>query len=230
MLLVAAALVLRISLVLAVATEHRAPLTYEHGEIAENLLAGRGFSVRFLGSEGPTSQQAPLYPFLLAAAYWSLGVGSSQAILAMQLVQCLAGAGLVLFVVWLSWTVVPERPTVGWLAGWGAALYPPHVYMVTHIQVVLWSALLLTTLAAFVLSPMLRGDWRKPLSAGILGGLLLLLDPILALALPILAIALFVHHYSALRTPYSALPTLLFHLATLVVIAPWLYRNYTVHG
>ena len=43
--------------------------TYEHGEIAANLLAGRGFSVRFLGAEGPTSQQAPLYPALVAGAY-----------------------------------------------------------------------------------------------------------------------------------------------------------------
>ncbi len=37
--------------------------TYEHGEIAANLLAGRGFSVRYLGADGPTSQQAPAYPF-----------------------------------------------------------------------------------------------------------------------------------------------------------------------
>ena len=32
--------------------------TYEHGEIAANLLAGHGFSVRFLGALGPTSQQS----------------------------------------------------------------------------------------------------------------------------------------------------------------------------
>ena len=27
--------------------------TYEHGEIAANLLAGRGFAIKFLGADGP---------------------------------------------------------------------------------------------------------------------------------------------------------------------------------
>src|SRR5262245_27872587 len=70
---------------------YRGPFTYEHGEIAENLLAGRGFRVMFLGSDGPTSQQAPFYPALLATAYWLFGVRSSGAFLAVQLLQCAAG-------------------------------------------------------------------------------------------------------------------------------------------
>ena len=60
------------------------------------LLAGRGFSVALLGSEGPTSQQAPFYPLLLGAVYACLGSGTSASILAMQLLQCVAGSGLVL--------------------------------------------------------------------------------------------------------------------------------------
>jgi hypothetical protein len=53
---------------IVVLESHRVPRsTFEHGEIAANLLAGRGFSIRFLGAEGPTSQQAPLYPCLVAA-------------------------------------------------------------------------------------------------------------------------------------------------------------------
>jgi hypothetical protein len=186
--LAAIALALRVALVLAVSTEHRAPLTYEHGEIAQNLLAGRGFTVRFLGQDGPTSQQAPLYPLMLAGAFWIFGAGTPEAILAMQLVQCVAGTALVLCVAWLARMVAPQRPLVGWLAGWGAALYPPHVYMPTHIQVVTWSALVLTLITAVVLSTHRRPTARRAVLAGLLGGLLLLLDPILVLAFPFLVL------------------------------------------
>ncbi len=66
--------------------------TYEHGEIARNLVLGRGFSVAWFGVEGPTSTQAPVYPLLLALWYWLLGIESPLALLAMQLMQALLGA------------------------------------------------------------------------------------------------------------------------------------------
>ena len=79
------ALGLRFWVVSALFTDHAGPVGYEHGRIAENLLAGRGFSIEFLGSEGPTSQQAPFYPLLLAAVWWCFGIATPQAILAVQL-------------------------------------------------------------------------------------------------------------------------------------------------
>jgi hypothetical protein len=161
LLLAVLALGLRVGLVLALRTEHRAPVSYEHGRIAENLLAGRGFSIEFLGAEGPTSQQAPFYPLLLAAVYRLLGVETPGAILAVQLLQCMAGTALVLAVVGLGWALMPDRPSVGWVAGIGAAVYPTHLYMVTHLQVALWAALILTTLLAVVMSHRWRATWDK---------------------------------------------------------------------
>jgi hypothetical protein len=93
--------------------------------------------------------------------------------------------------------------------------------MATHIQVVPWATLLLTVLVVVVLSPRGHRTHSKPIVAGVLGGLLLLFDPILVLALPILTL------YSALRTPRFAL---LMTLACLSTIAPWLYRNWLAHG
>ena len=93
------------------------PLTYEHGAIAENLLAGRGFSVWYLGTEGPTSQQAPWVPFVLAGCYAAFGVGSPAALVAYQLLQCLAGVGLVAATVRLTWSLVPDHRGCGWIAG-----------------------------------------------------------------------------------------------------------------
>ena len=238
------ALALRIGLVLAVSRESARPLAFEHGRIAENLLAGRGFSITFLGTEGPTSQQAPFYPLLLAAAYWAFGVAKPAAILAVQLLQCVVGTGLVLAVVWLARSLFAQRPVVGWIAGLGAALYPPHVYMVTHLQVVVWATMLLTLLLAVAVSPRWRATWGGAALIGLLAGTLLLVEPILSLSLPIVALLFWLAENQCSRhTPCAVLDgtrrvpaTLaLGRLASMagvaaLVIAPWIVRNWRVHG
>ena len=70
--------------------------TYEHGEIAANLLAGRGFAIKFLGADGPTSQQAPVYPAMVALAYGIGGVETPQSLLLLELGQSVLGGLLVL--------------------------------------------------------------------------------------------------------------------------------------
>lgn len=223
------AFALRLAAVIVLYRPLDRPQTYEHGEIARNLLDGRGFTVTFLGVEGPTSQQAPWVPYLLATAYRLVGIDSPQALLLVQVLQCFAGAGLVLAVVWLAWSLVPERPAVGWIAGFGAAIYPPHIYMATHIQVVPWAALALTLLLAVVVSQRAKGNWRWGIVAGLLGGWLLLIEPILALALPLAAIALGTPMLG--QQPRRALFAMsVMTVTTLAVIAPWLIRNYRVHG
>ncbi len=232
-LLAGLALGLRLAVVFLLWSQQDRPLAYEHGRIAENLLAGRGFSIEFLGVEGPTSQQAPFYPLLLVPFYAILGPGSPAAILAVQVLQCLAGTLLVLAVVWLAWALVPQRPQWGWLAGLVAAVYPTHLYMVTHLQVALWAALVLTVLLALSVSNWRGDSWRGPGVAGILAGLLLLIEPILGLALPIVAAVWWRNArrsepgcsvYQALKSP------LIVAAVAVVLIAPWMVRNRLVHG
>jgi hypothetical protein len=236
------ALALRLCLILAVSRESTRPLAFEHGRIAENLLAGRGFSITFLGTEGPTSQQAPFYPAVLAAAYWAFGVAKPAAILAVQLLQCVVGTGLVLAVVWLAWSLFAERPLVGWIAGLGAALYPPHVYMVTHLQVVVWATMLLTLLLAVAVSPRWRATWSGAAWIGLLAAALLLVEPILSLSLPIVGLVVLLtlrvrpnrqNLTQSVRstTSLDALGRLaLMAAVAALLIAPWMARNWRVHG
>lgn len=230
-LLAVLAIGLRMALVLALSGEHSRPLAYEHGRIAENLLAGRGFSIEFLGVAGLTSQQAPFYPVLLAAVYGLLGVNTPGAILAVQLLQCVAGTILVLAIVGLAWQLNDDR-RVGWVAGLAAAMYPPHVYMVTHLQVALWAALLLAVLLWVATTRWHSMLWQATV-LGVLSALLLLVEPILALTLPIAAATLAVRWLAADR-PWplaSAIqPVALAAVVAAAVIAPWTIRNRCIHG
>ena len=226
----AAALVVRWALVGMLWTEETGPVAYEHGAIAENLLAGRGFSIWFLGTEGPTSQQAPFYPFALAGLYALFD--KSTAHLLMQLVQSVVGAGLVGVVFWLARRVLPKLPSAAWTAAIGAAIFPPHIYMVTHLQVAVWAAFGVTLLFALVAEPRVRQQAWGSCWAGLTAGGLLLIDPILALALPWAWLMWLrgVAADQAISRWEVARRAVMMPAVAWVLVMPWLVRNYVVHG
>lgn len=225
------ALSVRLALLLAAGVNAEGN-AYEHGEIARNLLAGKGFSVRFLGVEGPTSQQAPLYPLLIAAA--GAVLGEQKALLAIEILQCFAGAATAVIVSLLAWAVFPRDRLIGWMAGGIAALFPPHVYMATQVQVVVWATLLVSLLVLLASGAECRRPNRQAMLAGAVAGLLLLVEPILALALPIVGFAYWVRELRTARTAWLA-PRPFFHVLLMagtaaLVVTPWLVRNWRVHG
>lgn len=192
--------------------------TYEHGEIAANLLAGRGFSVRFLGADGPTSQQAPVYPLIVTAAYAVGGVGTPRALLILELGQALV-AGLLVAGVWgLARRVVPDRRIAAPLAAAIATLHPTLVYAATHVQVAAIAPCLLVWTFVFAYDARFRSGY-----AWIGGGLLALTtltDPILVLAAPGMAWA------AGWRPRIVGRMA----LAALIGLLPWTARNAWVHG
>lgn len=226
--LVVTALALRLAAVLWSAAPTDRPTTYEHGEIADNLLAGRGFTVRFLGGEGPTSQQAPWVPLLLAACALPYGHVTPAAVFTFQLLQCFAGAALVVAVARAAWGWFPERRGIGWAAAWAAAFYPPYVYMATHVQAAPWAALALATLFALVADARDLSRPRTPVLFGLTAGWLLLIDPIYLLVLPIVGWRLFAAPPAATLGRRRCVGVAA--ACTAVVVAPWLVRNRAVHG
>lgn len=224
------ALALRVAAVVAVADSAQRPYTFEHGQIAANLLAGEGFSIRFLGAFGPTSQQAPCYPLLLAGVEGVLGQGFA-ALATVQILQAVAGAACVVLLTLLVWRWLPEMPAAGILAGLFLAIQPTQIYAVTQIQPAVWIGLVLVGLLLAAARPALVGDWRHDALCGSLAGLLLLWEPILALALPI-ALVMRLQRGRAVGDSWAGLAkrAAAFAGVALVVIAPWLARNAFVHG
>ena len=200
--------------------------TYEHGAIAANLLAGRGFSIRFLGAEGPTSQQAPLYPFLVAGAYALGGVATPRALLMLQMGQAALGGMLAFVVLKLAREVAPESPRLAWLAGVIAAGHPTLVYAATHVQAALLAATLLTATVASGFRAGRTGHGRDAVATGMLLAALTLTDPILALALPGVGWAV-VQGQGPRR---AARPVALVAMTSALGVTPWTVRNALVHG
>jgi hypothetical protein len=226
--------------VLAIATRAAAVLilqshtiprsTYEHGEIAANLVAGGGFSMHFLGSDGPTSQQAPVYPAVVALAFMFGGVDSPQALLALQLAQSVLGGLLVLGVLKLGRGIAPHDPRLGWIACLIAALHPTLIYAATHVQVALLGTTLLVWVLAWAYQVGARGHTRDALITGGLLGLLALTDPILSLA----ALGVFAAVWAEQATRRNPTTgwwrlTATIMLAAAAVSSPWLIRNALVH-
>lgn len=206
---------------------HKVPhSTYEHGEIAANLLAGRGFSVKFLGAEGPTSQQAPIYPLVVAAAYAVGGVGTPRALLILELGQAVLGGLLVASVLALAREVAPAQARLAVWAGLITALHPTLVYAATHVQVALLAATLLTATFAAAYRAGRTGRLSDALWCGVALGGLTLTDPILALVAPALAGAMALGRSAR----HVLRPFALALLAAALCVAPWMARNFKVHG
>ena len=223
--LIALAIAARAGAVLALQS-HRVPhSTYEHGEIAANLLAGRGFSVRFLGADGPTSQQAPAYPILVAGAYALGGVGTPRSLLILELGQAALGGALVALVAALASEALPGRPRVAVAAALISALHPTLVYAATHVQVASLAAALLVACLACAYRAGRTGRSGDALAGGVALGLLALADPILALVAPGMAWAI----ASGQGRRSARLIAIVGATAGLCVL-PWVVRNARVHG
>ena len=197
--------------------------TYEHGTIAANLLGGRGFSTRFLGAEGPTSQQAPVYPVLVASAYAIGGIGSPRALLILELGQAALGGLMVAGVLALASEVAPGRRWVARAAGLIAAVHPTLVYAATHVQVAALVAMLVPWTLALSYRAGRTGRTRDGAGAGMLLGLLVLTDPILGLVAVGMGLAI--------RQGRGGWRTIgVVGAVGAAVVAPWIARNAAVHG
>ena len=224
--LIALAIAARLAAVFVLRSHEVPRSTYEHGEIASNLLAGRGFSVRFLGAEGPTSQQAPAYPVLVAGAYALGGEGTPRALLILEAGQALLGGGLVYFAAILAAEVAPGRPRVAILAALIAAIHPTLVYSATHVQVASLATLLLTASLAWAYRTGRTGSKVDALAGGVGLALLALSDPILGLVAPGMAWAIALGQGWRRSTPLVGLVG----VVALAGVAPWVARNARVHG
>ena len=205
--------------------------TADYDEIALNLLSGEGFVARanWFGYE-LHSWRPPLYPFFLAGIYWVFGYSH----LAVRLVQVLLGAATVVLVYRLGRRAHPPSAPI---AGAIAAVYTPLVASANEVMSETLFTFLLV-LAVYLLTGVLGRAgadprrWPAALAAGATIGLAALTRPAALILWPVQVAVWIRRGWTSRRES----PTVWWRCAlwisagTLLVLAPWTARNWSVHG
>jgi len=201
----------------------------EHDGIAAHLVLGDGFAYRPVHGISYlqlTSWMAPLYPFFLAGVYLLLGMNTPAAYLSIELLQALSSAFGCLFVYWIGRKLWSHR--VGEVAGFIMALYPPLIYSVTRIRPITFIVDLLALEVLLVLQLSEKPRTGIAVAAGIVIGLLALLEPVMLIFAPFACLWLYLH---AGENGGRFLRLIcVMAIVALLVVLPWTVRNFIVHG
>jgi 4-amino-4-deoxy-L-arabinose transferase-like glycosyltransferase len=204
------------------------PFGAEVCRIATHIAAGEGFRSPFHGGDtGPSAWVAPVYPYLVAAVFRLFGNYTATSALILLGLQCMMGAGTGVAISEIGMRSLGER--VGTWAAWIWTVSPIFFrWPASWIWDFAASALLLTL--TFVMTfaageTARRGKW---LALGAIWGLIALTNPALLTLLPFS----FLHAaWSNRKAGRPWIRASIYALATFVVIiSPWLVRNYVVFG
>jgi 4-amino-4-deoxy-L-arabinose transferase-like glycosyltransferase len=204
------------------------PFGAEVCRIAAHIAAGQGFQSPFHDANtGPSAWVAPVYPYLVAAAFRLFGSYSPASAVILLGLQCMMAAATGVAIFALGVRTLEER--VGF---WAACIWTLSPIFFRWPTSLIWdfaaSALLLTV--AFVITvdtgkKGTRGNW---LWLAAIWGLIALTNPALLSLLP------FSFFYAASENRKAAIPYLrgltLAVILFLAVIAPWLVRNALAFG
>jgi 4-amino-4-deoxy-L-arabinose transferase-like glycosyltransferase len=188
--------------------------------IANNLVAGRGFSKSLEPPYVADSFEQPAYPYFIAAIYW-LTAGSRKTVVIAQVLLELATVMLVFQISILLG--LSRRAQI--LALSLAALSPFLPLFSRNILTEMLATFFITLTYYLALLAMRKKNLAIWLSAAVAGGLCLLTRPdlIIAVSLLPLAIALLGQEWNWQQKAYRII---LFALIVCAVLVPWTLRNY----
>jgi len=226
----------------------RRPALYENGALAQNIVAGRGFSIPMfpsadplaggtelrrgdsglsagVGDPLPSSNQPPGYPFLLVLTWKTLGDGPAG-YAALSLIQALLISTTVWPVAWLTsrWYGATAARWAAWIVG----LFPMYLWAATRLHHYPLAVVFHPWVVAGWLQLRERPSTRLATAVGALTGVGALFQPFLLGVAGLLGLWSL---WSAVRArAHTAVRCLLVAAAvTLLVILPWVVRGYRVH-
>jgi 4-amino-4-deoxy-L-arabinose transferase-like glycosyltransferase len=200
---------------------------WETGRIARSIAIGQGFSSPFHRATGPTAWLAPVYPFILGGIFKLFGVYSGLSGWVILTFNSLCCAATCIPIYRIGKEISHER--AGRIAGWTWALLPYTIYWPTRL---VWETSLTTFL--LVLAFMLALHLQRSSSIGLWSGFACVWA-LLALSNPVtLSFAPFCWGWVYYRQRRRGIGSLLrlgsAALLSLLVITPWLVRNYKAFG
>jgi 4-amino-4-deoxy-L-arabinose transferase-like glycosyltransferase len=204
------------------------PFGAEVCRLASHIAAGEGFRAPFhAGDSGPSAWVAPVYPYFVAAIFWLLGSYSRVSAITVLALQCLMGAATGIGIYKLGARTLGER--IGFWAAWIWTCSPIFFrWPASYIWDFSATALVLSLCFLFSIDAGWKGTRKSWWLLGAAWGFIALLNPALLGLLPFsFAHAAYANQRARISYVRSlAVACLLFVL----VISPWLIRNYAVFG
>jgi 4-amino-4-deoxy-L-arabinose transferase-like glycosyltransferase len=224
-LMVVIALAVRLAVIPFLYHDWMDPFVLEHwafGRVARSIAMGHGFGSPF-ADVGPSALLPPVYSYLLAGIFKIFGIETKASVIAALSLNSLFSALTCVPVFLLAKQAFGQR--VAKWAGWGWVFSPYGIYYGADWA---WSTCLLALelCCLFLLAWRLESssrvrDW---LAFGALCGFAGLTEPVALSVLPLLGLWTLYRIYRQSR-PWKA-PMVAAALAGIVVLAPWLVRNY----
>jgi 4-amino-4-deoxy-L-arabinose transferase-like glycosyltransferase len=200
---------------------------WEMGRIGAAIASGQGFSNPFGPPTGPTAWEPPLYPYLIAGVFKSLGVYSKSSAFVLLAINSVFSALTCVPILLIGRRVFSEKVALG--AAWTWALFPYVMFWCTKW---VWETSLSTLLVAAIfwlaLSMEDRDGWLPWLEFGLLWGVAALSSTVLLSFLP--ASGVWVWYHRAQRRKPSLAGIALASAVFFACIAPWVVRNEHIFG
>ena len=194
-------------------------------QLSKNLLLGNGFSIDSAQPFLPYSYGVPGYPFFMYALLWLTGSYAATI-----MVQLLLGAAIPLIGMYLTRTVLlPSFKRAPLVVGVLLALAP---YQVLFSFIFYTETVFTVVFGVFLivfLNLLKTPSTRLAIVSGLLLGVATLIKPTVEY-LPLVAIGFVLWHFRDRLNRALALKMAYFLAVFLVVLSPWLYRNYTTFG
>lgn len=225
------ALSLRIGTILVLQTyqfpsgERYIEFGWETGRIAESIASGQGFSNPFKEPTGPSAWVAPFYPYIVGSVFEVWGVYSAAAAFVLLSLNSLFSA-LTCVPVYLIARYTFGEKLARW-STWVWALLPHAGYWAVRW---IWDTSLSAFLLALVFLVMLALEeaqvWKLWALFGVLLGAAALTNPAIGSFVPF-GLAWVLYRRSKQGRPFLW-PVAIAGTTLLVVVTPWLARNYAV--
>ncbi len=194
---------------------------WEQGNVAEALLAGRGFGSPLMSNQ-PSAIMPPVYPLIVAVMFHFFGVHTPASILAVHVFDCLINTLACIPIFLMAHRSFGER--AGWWAAWGWAIFPYGIYFSAAWA---WSThlLLLCLCWLLVLAQHMEESPRLALWAGfgLLAGFAGLTEPSVLVVIPFLLVL--ACWRLAREKKRWMLPGIVASVAMAAALSPWLIRN-----
>jgi hypothetical protein len=194
---------------------------WEPGNVAEALVAGRGFGSAFMSSQ-TSAIMPPVYPLVVAVLFHFFGVHTAASIFAAHALNCLLNALACIPVFLMARRSFGER--AGWWAAWTWAFFPYGIYFSAAWA---WSTHLLLLCICWLLY-MAQSMEQSPNLAlwagfGLLAGFAGLTEPSALVVIPFLI--LLACGRLAIAGKRWAVPAAVASLTLSATLAPWLVRD-----